>query len=82
MPVFGKLLLERCARAFAAAAPSGAVSREAAQTDRNRRRDGRTQPVTTSQRQTNGCHHGNDGRNCGRRPHATQHCTGNVTRWK
>ncbi len=44
------------------------VSREAAQTGYSRRRDGRTQPVMTSQRQTNGCHHGNDGRNCDGHP--------------
>jgi hypothetical protein len=51
--------------------PSGAVIRE-----------GRTQPVMVSHCQTSGCHHGNDGRNCESWPHATQHCTGNVTRWK
>ena len=52
-----------------------------AQPGRYRRRDPGNQPVMCNQCQTNDCHHGNCGRNCGGRPHATQHCTGYVTRW-
>ncbi len=54
----------------------------AAQTGYSRRRDGRTQPVMTSQRQTNGCHHGRRGVNCAGRPSACQNCNGWVTRRK
>ena len=39
-------------------------------------------PVMDNQRQANGCHHGNCGRNCGGRPHASQNCKGNVMWWK
>ena len=42
----------------------------------------RCQPLRRSHRQTNGCHHGRDGRNAGGQPHARQNCTGNDTRWK
>lgn len=60
---------------------AAAVGREAAQTDRSRRRDARSQPVMCNQCQTNDCHHGRRGVNCGGRPHATQNWTGKVTRW-
>jgi hypothetical protein len=50
--------------------------------DHARRREGRTQPVTTNHRQTNGRHHGNDGRNCSGWPNANHHRNGWVTRWK
>ena len=42
----------------------------------------RSHRVPRNHANTNGCHHGNCGRNCSGCPHATHHRNGKVTRWK